>query len=854
MVFVKDFNELGKNDISEAGGKGANLGELTTSGITVPDGFVVTVDAYRTFLRENGLDDYIEKEIADAGNDPEKLTAAADRIRQRIRSAKLPGEIRGAINEICAKKWTGNTVSFAVRSSATAEDLSDASFAGQQETYLNIKGTENLYESILECYGSLWGRRAVIYRKNSGYNDSSAALAAVVQEMVESETAGVLFTANPVNGNTEELQINASFGLGESVVSGRVTPDEYVCSRDGKVLRRVIGTKETEIVYNETGTGTRTLDVSAERRRGPALTDEEISELVRQGILIEELYGCPMDIEWAVANETVYILQARAITTLNTDENSIQPTEEDMLEARKAAASFKGASLENMVFLLEKMPFVYTHLDDDFGNVIGQVKNEIFSDIGLKLDANTRLDDNGIQYLPDGKKGVTKRIFHIFSLLKNYKNSSWIFQKIRESSGSCKEFLAKTEAVEPDMLSFNGCIKELDRLREYIRQICYDRFMYAFFPAFLQGEKAKKAVRKADPEWSSAEMTLDLDYRTAVIARDQAVMAEKLSADTGFVKDALSGMSYQNALEKYPELGTEMDAFLKKHGYKSDYNCYCIHARTWNEDPERLYQVMLPQLRAVQDQASKEAGLTIGEVRKKVRGTLKQKDYEAFLVNLDIYRECHVLREESQYCWEGIYEKVRGIIRRMETFVASQLEDAEDLQYLSFSEIRQLKDDGGKVVIPEELMEKIRNRSAHHPEAVRKWNAARKALLERAASVSGKKNAGDKKDVLLSGIGGSAGTAEGPVTVVRSPAEFGKLHKGDVLVCPYTDPEWTALFSLASAVVADTGGTLSHAAIVAREYGIPAVLGVGFGTKMLHDGDRIRVDGDNGTVSANSSI
>ncbi len=848
-MLIRDFRELRKNSIPEAGGKGANLGEMTAAGINVPDGFVVTSEAYRTFLRENDLEKIICRELEEAGSDAGKLTEAADRIRDGILSAPIPSRIREAVTNACEAKWPDGGKAVAVRSSATAEDLADASFAGQQETYLNVRGGEEICESIRKCYASLWGHRAVIYRQNSGYNSAEVALAAVVQEMVESETAGVLFTVNPVNGNPDEIKINASYGLGESVVSGRVTPDEYVCSREGAVLRRVRGTKETEIVYNGEGTGTCTKKVSRERRERDALSEREIAALVRQGLMIEKHYGRPMDVEWAMINGMICILQARAITTLKADETGILPTEEEMEEARTAASVFRGVSLENMVFLLEKMPFVYTHLDNDFGDIPGHIKNEIFSDIGLEIDGDTHLDENGIQSLPNGKKRVTGRIFHLFSLLRQFRNSSWILKEIQSGEEEGKKLLTEAEKTDTNRLSFRECLEELEKLREDIRRICRVRFMYAFVPAYLQGKKAEKAVTRANPAWSSAEMTLDLDYRTALITRDQEAMARQLSADPLFVEDALTGMSYQQAVEKYPTLRTVMGAFLKKHGYKSDYNCYCMHARTWNEDPARLYQVMLPQLRAAREGAVSKPEMTIEEVRAGVRKTMSEKAYKDFLVNLEIYRQCHVLREESQYCWEGLFEMVRRVTARMGSLVSGRLENPSDLQYLSLDELKQIRVEDGKVEIPEELMGRILNRASHHPEAVRKWNAARKALLERAAASRNKGSAGDAKHILLSGVGGSAGTAEGPVTIVRNPGEFGKFHKGDVLVCPYTDPEWTALFSLASAVVADTGGTLSHAAIVAREYGIPAVLGVGFGTEKLHDGDRILVNGDQGTVS-----
>ena len=234
-MYVKRFAEIGKNDVPTAGGKGANLGEMTSAGLAVPTGFVVTSDVYRAFIAENGLAGFITDELQNAGDDEAKLLSAAAKFRERITAGNLPESVWNAV--LAEYEKLGENVRVAVRSSATAEDLPDASFAGQQETYLNVRGLEQVKARILDCYASLWGGRAVVYRQKQGYGQSGIALAVVVQEMVESETAGVIFTADPVSGDRGMMQINASYGLGESVVSGRVTADTYTCTKDGYPYR-----------------------------------------------------------------------------------------------------------------------------------------------------------------------------------------------------------------------------------------------------------------------------------------------------------------------------------------------------------------------------------------------------------------------------------------------------------------------------------------------------------------------------------------------------------------------------------------------------------------------------------------
>ena len=241
---IADFTQIHKDDVLIAGGKGANLGEMTAAGIPVPKGFVITADAYREFLKENNIDEIISCVLTEAQTDEQALLSAAGVFREKIIVGYFPAQLETEIRAKYAE--LGEAARVAVRSSATAEDLPDASFAGQQETYLNVQGIEDVLIQIRHCYASLWGERAVRYRFNQGYNQSAVAIAVVIQEMVESEKAGVLFTVNPVTQNKDEIQINASYGLGESVVSGRVTADSYIVNKSGDVLEVTIGTKGIE--------------------------------------------------------------------------------------------------------------------------------------------------------------------------------------------------------------------------------------------------------------------------------------------------------------------------------------------------------------------------------------------------------------------------------------------------------------------------------------------------------------------------------------------------------------------------------------------------------------------------------
>ncbi|UEA31962.1 PEP/pyruvate-binding domain-containing protein [Granulicatella elegans] len=403
---ILDFNEIKKEDVLVAGGKGANLGEMTSAKINVPSGFVITADAYRDFLKVNGIDILIENGIKKSVDDKRKLLNEAEHFRGKIKSGKFPERLENAIRE----KYfdLGNNTRVAVRSSATAEDLPDASFAGQQETYLNVQGIESVLNAVRNCYASLWGNRAVSYRFHQGYDQTSVSIAVVIQEMIESEKSGVLFTVNPVNKKENEMQINASFGLGESVVSGRVTADSYIIDKSGKIAQVNIGSKETQIIYGDKETVE--VAVSSDKRKTRALNDREILELMKCGLEIEKHYRMPMDIEWAIKNDIVYILQARAITTLKNSGNDI--TGNDLIEKYIKGKKIKKDTREVMSFFLEKMPFAHRVLDFDYLMAINDQKVNILSEGGIILPRNPIIDDDGIQTFSDEGKRIGKNIFN----------------------------------------------------------------------------------------------------------------------------------------------------------------------------------------------------------------------------------------------------------------------------------------------------------------------------------------------------------------------------------------------------------------------------------------------------------
>ena len=317
------LEEIRKEDIAAVGGKGASLGEMSSMGLPVPGGFVVTSRAFRHFLIETGIEQPLFSNLENLNvDDNNALEQASKKARALVMKAKMPASLKDRIRESYQKLNEGGMV-VAVRSSATAEDLPDASFAGQQETYLNIKGEKNLLDAVQKCWASLYGARAIYYRAKQGFDDRSVNIAVVVQQMINSEKAGVMFTSHPVTGEPLTI-IEGSWGLGEAVVSGSVSPDKYVYDqRTENVIDKLIAQKKTEIV-SDGEHGTKTLEIGKERQETPVLSDDEVARLATYGKVAETHYGIPQDVEWSIVGETIYILQSRPITTIRSGTTSVK--------------------------------------------------------------------------------------------------------------------------------------------------------------------------------------------------------------------------------------------------------------------------------------------------------------------------------------------------------------------------------------------------------------------------------------------------------------------------------------------------------------------------------------------------
>ncbi len=634
-----------------------------------------------------------------------------------------------------------------------------------------------------------------------------------------------LLTVNPVNKKENEMQINASFGLGESVVSGRVTADSYIIDKSGNIIEVNIGSKETQIIYGDKETVE--VSVNSDKRKTRALNDREILELMKCGLEIEKHYGMPMDIEWAIKNDIVYILQARAITTLKNSKNDI--TGNDLIEKYIKGKKIKKDTQEVMSFLLEKMPFAHRVLDFDYLMAINDQKVNILSEGGIILPRNPIIDDDGIQTFSDDGKRIGKNIFKFFNILKNMKDFELCYKKCKDFMNIYEVEIEEIKHLNFENMTLTECGNFLEESYVLLQKLAYDRFKYALFPSVLNSKKFTKIIKKVNSNYSSFDFYWGLDNKTSVVTNDVYKMAREIRKNEALKKAIISGDNFKELYKKYNDFKNISDEFMKDNGFKSDYNCYCLSAKTFLEDPDRLINILRPILNENSNESNDIKDFSkLMESVKEIYGR-KYQDVEK---QIRYFRYFHVVREESQYLWETLFYYVRKCVRRINFILLGDENIETGVANLFHKELLEVIKRGN---LNESDKEKINRRNEKFPLAVKVWEASKLLIF---------KTDGD----VLKGVSGSTGIAVGKVCLINSPKEFYKMKKGDILVCHLTDPEWTPLFKLASAVVADTGSALSHVAIVAREYNIPAVLGVGFATTKFKDGDTIQVNGNIGEV------
>jgi pyruvate,water dikinase len=879
MPHIKQLQDLDRSDLALAGGKGANLGALIRAGLPVPPGFCISTSAYRLFVDRNKLEVEIRQILgATRMADPVSLEKAADSICACFRYGNMPPALADEIRQAYTQLGDSH-LPVAVRSSATAEDLPDLSFAGQQDTYLNILGEEALLDAVVRCWASLWTARAIGYRARNQISHDEVALAVVVQQMVQSEAAGVLFTANPLTGKRSETVIDATLGLGEALVSGQVEPDHYVVAGSGeKVLGKTLGAKALSI-RGQAGGGTITVHHPAENQQ--ALPDEQILALTRLGQQAQAHFGSPQDMEWAWADRKLYVVQSRPVTSLyplpaGLNEEPLQallsfgvwqgmldpytPIGQDVFSTLVAGGGLIfGAKInarEQRIFLNagERL----------FVNVTGLLKNKIGRKVatifigaidpvsgdilaGLLKDPRLEAADSfGLRDRFRLVRGVAPLFGNVLrNLLWPARGRARLEKQIETALGDvqkrCNSVQNLAELVENIEAAGEMPVQMLPRLVAGIAagQAPYQILLRqtAAIPGSLE---LLMELARGLPHNVTTEMDLAL-WRTSQAIRAEAQAAAYFSATE---VEALVA-AYQQ--EKLP--ATAQNAirdFLATYGMRGVGEIDLGRPR-WRENPAGLFQVLKSYLQ-IDPAAAPEQVFR--------RGEEKARQAEQALLQLPIkipapvvkmmlnrFRELGGLRETPKF----FIVRLLGIFREAllaagrKLVEAGTLSEVEDVFFLHLWELKALS--GGE---SRDWKSLVAERQATHARELRRRRIPRMMLSDGTAFYDAP-SSGEAANT-FSGSPVSAGTVEGLVRVILDP-HGAQLVPGEILVCPATDPAWTPLFLAAGGLVMEVGGMMTHGSVVAREYGIPAVVGVSQATERLKTGQRVRVDGSSGVVT-----
>jgi phosphohistidine swiveling domain-containing protein len=868
MTYTAWFKEIRKDDVALAGGKGANLGELSCAGLPVPPGFVLFTRAYDAFVESSDLGDAIAKLASTSDpEDPEAFEKASQKIHTLFSGGKVPEEMAEEIRAAYERLSEDAETALAVRSSSTAEDLAGASFAGQQETFLNVRGEEALLEVVKDCWASLWTARAMAYRAHQGIDPATVSLAVVVQRMVESEAAGVMFTANPANGRRNEVAISAAWGLGESVVSGSVTPDSIVVEKgSGRVISRETADKEVMTVFAEGGTEER--PVPEARRREPVLDDEAAATLARYAARIEEHYGSPQDIEWALAGGEFFIVQSRPITALP-DPETDPPTDWSVPDRK---ALYVRASI------VEQMPDPLSPLFADLieGAVVRSLRKlmaEFLSEDVLREGELGFPTINGYAYYYYSAAAMWRVSVRSLAAVRILLGSGERSVRSRWREYSRPRYQKTVEGWEARPLEELSATRLLEGARELLNAGAeYYTSVQTIIPLAASSEAAFTAFydrfvrREGDPPAQTFLLGFDSTpiraekslYDLAMWCREDPELATALvDTPSDRALDLLHTVELPAGVDERLWHGwrSRFQSHLDRYGH-TVYNLDFANAVPY-DNPAPLFDTLKFYLRG--------EGQNPHE-RQKRTATRREEATTAVLERLDPARrrlfgrllrwaqDAAPVREDALadvgLAWPVMRRMLLELGRRL--VEAEAVERAADVFWLRRDEVEKLASflDAGETR-PGSLSEAVEQRKML-------WRGQRRVtppqllpkgtwveLFRRWMPAVSEEQTGNT----IKGIAASGGWVTAPAHVLSGPEDFGQMRPGEVLVAGITTPAWTPLFAMASAVVTDVGGPLSHSSIVAREYGIPAVLGTGVATRRIRNGQSIRVDGDTGTVT-----
>lgn len=898
MTYIKDFDKLGRSDLDEAGGKGANLGELARAGFPVPRGFVLTTAAYHDFVNANGIAGRIlELAALPAGASSDVYEAAGRQIRALFAESTMPeeigGELRAAYVQLGqsmaatgeeAGTESSDAVRVAVRSSATAEDLASASFAGQQDTYLNVTGPDAVASAVVRCWASLWNARAMAYRSRNGFDPSTVRLAVVIQEMVDADAAGVLFTANPATGRRDQAVISAAWGLGESVVSGAVTTDDVVVdSVTGKVAQRRTADKDVMTVYS--GAGTAEQPVPEEKRRAPVLDDESAAALARHGTAIAKHFGVPQDIEWARAAGEFFILQARPITALP-EPSSEAPTEWPLPYPN--GMYFRASIVEQLPDPLS--PLFADLIDGAVVRSLNALLGQAFGKNAVRPGDVSLPTVNGYAYYYYSNAGMLRVMSQSLTAMRALAKGKahmgikgWRDHSHPTYRELVKFWAAKPPSDRPAPELLEGISALLDAGAAYYTAVQSIIPIAATSEIMFRSYYDKLVRRPGDPSAEVFLLGYDSEpiraekslYDLAVWTRERPQLAAAVTEGPGAViAEALrSGTPPAGAdgapqmdPEQWKEWRSRLQLHLDRYGH-AVYNLDFVNPVP-ADDPSALLETLKYFVRGQGKDPHQRQQLSADrreEQDRLISARLGPRRRAVFHRLLRWAQKAAPVREDALADVGLAWPLMRRMLLELgERLTASGVIAAPaDIFWLRLEELRNAVDFGlaasGAAITGADrpaLAEAVEQRKML-------WRGQRKAAapqllpesrwMERAFGSMMPARTLQRAGDVITGVGASSGQVSAPARVLHGPDDFASMQPGEVLVARMTTPAWTPLFAMASGVVTDVGGPLSHSSIVAREYGIPAVLGTGVATQRVSSGQQIKVDGDAGTVTLDGS-
>ncbi|MEV0001896.1 rifamycin-inactivating phosphotransferase [Micromonospora sp. NPDC050980] len=857
--YVVGFAEADERQVAVVGGKGAHLGALSrTDGIRVPAGFCVTTDAFRQAVAGvPRLDGLLDRLAGLRPDDRGAIRAVSAEIREAVERTGVPGDVAAAITRALA--GLGDHGAYAVRSSATAEDLPTASFAGQQDTYLNVVGPDAILGHLRRCWASLFTERAVTYRIRNGVDHRAVRMAVVVQRMVFPDAAGILFTADPVTGNRRVASVDAGFGLGEALVAGLVNPDVFTV-RDDEVVTRAIADKRAAVLAVPGG-GTRVVQIDPARRERPTLTDAQVLRLVRLGRRIEARFGHPQDVEWALVDGNFQVLQSRPITTLFpvpvVDDGAKHVYlsvghQQMMTDAMKPL----GLSMWRRTAMAPMHAAGGRLFVDATRHLATAAGRAAFLDLMARSDPLTRdalqtvLDRGDVVPAPPdpGPAGpptglppasiatdpavvtalVERSRASIAALRRGIRGRSGpaLFDFLTEAFEEHKRVLADPVGIQAVMAGMEATWWLNDRLGEWLGE-----------------PNAADTLTLSAPGNVTSEMGLALLDVADVIRGHPEVVA--------FLRDAGDG----DVLDELPKLPGGSEARAAVEGYLDRYGMRCvgeidITRPRWSERPATLVPLILDHVRTFApgearrrfEQGRQAAQRKAEEVLARLRA-LPDGDRRADETRrmIDRVRTFIGYREYPKYDIVSRYFVYKqALTAEVDELVRDGvLADREDADFLTFDELREAV-----------RTRRVDGRLVRERRDAFRWHRTLtppRVLTSDGEALAGAYRRDDVPSGALVGLPVSNGTVEGRARVVRDLARA-DLEPGDILVTAHTDPSWTPLFVAAAALVTEVGGQMTHGAVIAREYGLPAVVNVPGATRLIRDGQRIRVHGSGGYV------